>query len=90
MNRGCGWSFAVIMGCRWHVLVYCEFYGVGGFLFVVGLLWVLWPVVGSDVLVICYEFFEIFGFRSCHCVGFSMVIWVDLRLEREGQVKRAE
>ena len=37
------------------------------------LLWVLWPVVGSNVLVICYEYFEIFGFGFCHCVGFGMV-----------------
>ena len=36
--------------------------------------WILWLVVmGSDVFVICYEFFEIFGIGFCCCVGFSMV-----------------
>ena len=40
MGHGFGWAFAVVMGCRWWVFVCCGVYGVGGFLFVVGLLWV--------------------------------------------------
>ena len=36
--------------------------------------WILWLVfMGSNVLVICYEFFEIFGIGFCCCVGFSVV-----------------
>ena len=36
--------------------------------------WILWLVVmGFDVLVICYEFFEIFGIGFCCCVGLGMV-----------------
>ena len=77
MNRGYGWSFVAVMGCRWYVLVYCEFYGVGGFLFVVGLLWVLWPEVGSDVLVIFYEFFGIFGFGLSLCgLRYGKIGWI--------------